>query len=1017
MTEKGLEIKISADGEQARRSVQDVAGDIDQLAGTLGGELGQQAAQAAARLRELGRQQEATEAFLQLRTHVGDCGRTLKGLKEEANAWARQITQAGPPTAQEAAHLDKLRGAVAAASAHLAEQRSQLKQAAAHMQRHGVATQGASRALDGINSEIRATAQGVAALHPKLTAAVQGWQGLGASAGQASAALGKTRRGLTSISEQLNQARQAAGRMGAALAGAFSFGQAVQVAADMEKLQAGLQAVTGDAARARAEMDFVRRVATSAGVDVAAAGSAWLGLAAATKGTAVEGQAARDVFAAVSAAMARTGKSSAETKNALIALAQMASKGVVSMEEMRGQLGEALPGAFQAAAQGMGITVQELGKLIESGQLTAQDIFPALARGLGEIYGGAPAAQTLSQEITGIKNAFADMADRIGQAGGLDALKRGAEVAQTAITLLGDALVTTGKSLGALMGAVATLDFSGLKQAFADIEAESREKLLAAAQHNDTLRSYMAAMGNEATRAALAAQQQGQAVQQAAEQAAESGTSYAALSAAYAEVNTEMQAQIALADKEITAAQARGQAAIAEARLKGDEALLRQAIGQAALQEADAIERLALQRQGELLSLRAELRSKQQLLAAQGDLSDERRKELEQLQTLIEKKQIDADRTRAQAAAARDSARAKGEEAQAAQAALTAAQASLTARLADARASVSLLQTQKDLAGQSVELARLMGNEEAARQARIQQLRIDIQLTRAKAEVMRTEAQGAIEVAQATRAELAARGALTALKRAELDATIKLAQAKLKEADALRQSARLIDQTIHNLRNYGQQAAASGQQAANAYAQTASAAESAADRIVAAKQREIEASKRAQQQREEEAKAYRERWNVDESGLTRNTAGRTASAQEPQALFNQRLIRYWGEDMLGSEAARQATTLRQKLEYYASIGVSSSPDGSLAAMKAELERLMRVMQAERMARREASRAQHQGAGARSAAPSAATGGDQQNAVVNIHIGGAKHAVRTDAAGAKALQSALRELQQASQRAA
>ena len=1015
MTEKGLEIKISADGEQARRSVQDVAGDIDQLAGTLGGELGQQAAQAAARLRELGRQQEAAEAFLQLRTHVGDCGRTLKGLKEEANAWARQITQAGPPTAQEAAHLDKLRAAITAASAQLAEQRSQLKQAALHMQLHGVATKGASRALERIRNDINATAQGVGALHPKLTAAVQGWRGLGA--GQASTALGKTRRGLTSISEQLNQARQAASRMGAALAGAFSFGQAVQVAADMEKLQAGLQAVTGDAARARAEMDFVRRTASAAGVDVTAAASAYLGLAAATKGTAVEGQAARDVFAAVSTAMARAGKSSAETQNALTALAQMASKGVVSMEEMRGQLGEALPGAFQAAAQGMGITVQELGKLIESGQLTAQDIFPALARGLGEIYGGAPAAQTLSQEITGIKNAFADMADRIGQAGGLDALKRGAEVAQTAITLLGDALVTTGKSLGALMGAVATLDFSGLKQAFADIEAESREKLLAAAQHNDTLRSYMAAMGNEATRAALAAQQQGQAVQQAAEQAAESGTSYAALSAAYAEVNTEMQAQIALADKEIAAAQARGQAAIAEARLKGDEALLRQAIGQAALQEADAIERLALQRQGELLSLRAELRSKQQLLAAQGDLSDERRKELEQLQTLIEKKQIDADRTRAQAAAARDSARAKGEEAQAAQAALTAAQASLTARLADARASVSLLQTQKDLAGQSVELARLMGNEEAARQARIQQLRIDIQLTRAKAEVMRTEAQGAIEVAQATRAELAARGALTALKKAELDATIKLAQAKLREADALRQSARLIDQTIRNLRVYGQQAAASGQQAANAYNQTASAAESAADRIVAAKQREIEASKRAQQQREEEAKAYRERWNVDESGFTRNTAGRTASAQEPQALANQRLIKYWGEDMLGSEAARQATALRQKLEYYASIGVTSSPDGSLAAMKAELERLMRVMQAERMARREASRAQHQGAGARSAAPSAATGGDQQNAVVNIHIGGAKHAVRTDAAGAKALQSALRELQQASQRAA
>ena len=39
-------------------------------------------------------------------------------------------------------------------------------------------------------------------------------------------------------------------------------------------------------------------------------------------------------------------------------------------------------------------------------------------------------------------------------------------------------------------------------------------------------------------------------------------------------------------------------------------------------------------------------------------------------------------------------------------------------------------------------------------------------------------------------------------------------------------------------------------------------------------------------------------------------------------MANQCLIKYWGEDMLGSEAARQATALRQKLEYYASIGVT-----------------------------------------------------------------------------------------------
>jgi len=42
----------------------------------------------------------------------------------------------------------------------------------------------------------------------------------------------------------------------------------------------------------------------------------------------------------------------------------MASKGVVSMEELRGQLGEALPGALQAAASGMGVTTVDLIKLV-----------------------------------------------------------------------------------------------------------------------------------------------------------------------------------------------------------------------------------------------------------------------------------------------------------------------------------------------------------------------------------------------------------------------------------------------------------------------------------------------------------------------------------------------------------------------------------------------------------------------------------------------------------------------------
>ena len=49
-----------------------------------------------------------------------------------------------------------------------------------------------------------------------------------------------------------------------------------------------------------------------------------------------------------------------------------------------------------------------------------------------------------------------------------------------------------------------------------------------------------------------------------------------------------------------------------------------------------------------------------------------------------------------------------------------------------------------------------MGDEEAARRFRIEQLKIDIQLTQAKAEVQRAEAEGSIAVANATMAELRA---------------------------------------------------------------------------------------------------------------------------------------------------------------------------------------------------------------------------------------------------------------------
>lgn len=641
-----------------------------------------------------------------------------------------------------------------------------------------------------------------------------------------------------SVRERLAAVGEAANSLAGRLAAAFTIGSMASAAAEIETLQTGLQAVSGSAEKAAEDMDFVRRMAGAAGADVVETGRAFLGLTAATKGTAVEGEVTRQVFEAVTVSMARAGKSSAETSNALTALAQMAGKGKVQMEELRGQLGEALPGALNAAAKGLGITTKELTDLVEQGQITAQDLFPALTKGLNDLYGSAGGAQTLAQEITNVKNAFTDMAANIGENGGLSALKVGAEIAQTAITLLGDALVTTGKTIGVVMAAITTLDFSGVKQAFADIENESRDKLLKAAKHNAVLAQYLGALGNEATKTALAQQQAGVAAAQAGAQAAGAADQWIRLNNGYGQVLTSVRDQVAAQEKSVIAREAEGKALLALASAFGTETEKRTAQVQAAQANAQELTKLAELRQTELATMQAQLAALRQEAAANGQLSDERAKQLAELEKQINLRQQDADKAIAQAGAARLNAeRAKAEaealkdnsarvgelraawetarqelervrEAKAAgkattdevtAAELAAGKAALLYRDAiqdqvrAIEAKTNLQRATLDVEAANVQLAieqqraiyevaKARGDERAAAQAQNEMRRLEIELLRLSAQAKRLEADASLATAQAKRAELIASGEYTGAKRLEIEAAIKAAEVKRIEA-------------------------------------------------------------------------------------------------------------------------------------------------------------------------------------------------------------------------------------------
>ena len=180
----------------------------------------------------------------------------------------------------------------------------------------------------------------------------------------------------------------------------------IQANIESQRLQKGLTAVAGSATAGAAEMDYISKTADKLGLSLSSTGAAYVSLTAATKGTALEGQATRDIFESVSLAMGKLGKSSADTEGALQAIQQMVSKGTVSAEELRGQLGERLPGAFKLAAEAMGKTEAELGKMLESGDILATDLLPALSQKLNTLYNDGKAVGGLEASWNILNNAM-----------------------------------------------------------------------------------------------------------------------------------------------------------------------------------------------------------------------------------------------------------------------------------------------------------------------------------------------------------------------------------------------------------------------------------------------------------------------------------------------------------------------------------------------------------------------------------------------------------------------------------
>jgi len=196
---------------------------------------------------------------------------------------------------------------------------------------------------------------------------------------------------------------------------------------ELDKIQGfnAIMSVTTKSSEAVAgSFQFVRNVAMRLGVDFNGLAVNYAKLTAALPEGTNRLQIAEKVFLGLSMAARTLHATNADTQLMFYAITQMASKGVVSMEELRRQLGEKLPGAIQLAAKAVNTTPELLEKAIRKGIVSAEKFLPLFGDVLIRTFSDSAevASSSVSAALTRLTNVWVDFVKEVLDSGAGNAI-------------------------------------------------------------------------------------------------------------------------------------------------------------------------------------------------------------------------------------------------------------------------------------------------------------------------------------------------------------------------------------------------------------------------------------------------------------------------------------------------------------------------------------------------------------------------------------------------------------------
>lgn len=207
-----------------------------------------------------------------------------------------------------------------------------------------------------------------------------------------------------------NSFTRLAASMGAGLGLYQLAGEVTSIAKNLSSAKSVLKNVSDTAYDYSTSIQFAKQVSNAYAQDLSVVIKNLAKFQAASKSSGIELSNVNKIFESVSRAITYFNLSTEQANSVQMALIQMMSKGKISAEELRQQMGENLPVAYSAMARAAGLSEAEFEKMMSSGKILSKDVLPKFAEELDKLTGSLDTT-SLQYQMNQLRNTFVGLID------------------------------------------------------------------------------------------------------------------------------------------------------------------------------------------------------------------------------------------------------------------------------------------------------------------------------------------------------------------------------------------------------------------------------------------------------------------------------------------------------------------------------------------------------------------------------------------------------------------------------